>query len=645
MGQRQKPEQSEAATAVQLLTLRGEISDLALTEGRLNLQAQQLQKQLAGYDDLARQARESGIEQLARQALEYKADAQAELDDLQEQLARLVAQKAALTEQQHTAQQRLNALRASLLEASDTSWKQTTAPLEKLRPRQRRPRTPLVILFSGLIALILVGSFVGALRLSSLNLSLLANAPSSPQGATGPAEGPPFFTPAKTAPTNQGCLTTIRLFCYTPEDIQQAFHLTTLYKQGFDGRGQTIVIIGAGETTTLGSDLHQFDLAWGLPDPPQFSIVYPDGLPGANPCSGIQDGAQQEKNTQDVEWAHAIAPGANITLVIGANAGASATPQQACGLAALPGEIAYTLKHHLGNILVISNSVSELGTLAETPAQHSADQQFFTTTGHQLLQQAVNDHVTVLADAGDAGSTNPNDSSALDSYWPTPNVAWPASDPDVLAVGGTSLTLGNANDDDAYINETAWNVPQGGATGGGLSTFFPEPDYQHSVQDQSIFQGQRGIPDAALPANSLLIYQSFEHGALEKANPEWKPWDLAFGASVATPCWAGLIAIADQMYGAPLGFIQPALYSLQGEGMRDITSGTNAFANVPGYQAQKGYDLVTGWGTPIADEFIPALLQATDALAANCGASARPLRPANPTCPSITKGERGSPLL
>jgi len=632
MSQRQGPQQSEAAATLELLTLRGEISDLAVTEGRLNLQAQQLQSQLASYNELARQARESGIEHLASQALEHKAAAQAELAGIQERLARLVAQKATLTEQQQAAQQRLNAMRASILEESDSSLKQATAPVEKLQARRRGSRKPLMLLFSGLVILMLVGSLVRALHLSALDLSLLANTPSGPQAHAGPGEAPPFFTPAKTAPTNQGCLTTIRLFCYTPEDIQQAFHLTALYKQGFDGRGQTIVVIGAGETNTLAYDLHQFDLAWGLPDPPQFSILYPDGPPVADPCSGIQDSAQQEKNTQDVEWAHAIAPGANIMLMLGGASAASVNPQETCGQAALPGEIAYALKYHLGNILLISDSASELGTLGQTPDQHTAEQQFFTTTGHQALQQAANEHVTVLAGAGDGGSTNSNDLSTLDNYWPTPNVAWPASDPNVLAVGGTSLTLGNANDDDAYISESAWNVPQGGATGGGLSALFPEPDYQHSVQDQSIFQGQRGIPDVAFAANSLLIYQSFQQGALEKANPEWKSWDLAYGASVAAPCWAGLIAIADQMYGAPLGHIQPALYSLQGAGMHDITTGDNAFANVPGYQAQKGYDLVTGWGTPIADQFIPALLQATNDLTTNCGAAEQPIRHAVPSC-------------
>jgi hypothetical protein len=73
-----------------------------------------------------------------------------------------------------------------------------------------------------------------------------------------------------------------------------------------------------------------------------------------------------------------------------------------------------------------------------------------------------------------------------------------------------------------------------------------------------------------------------------------------------------LVALANQVRGQPLGLIQPALYALQGKGMHDITTGTNSFDGVMGYQAQQGFDLASGWGTPIADQFIPDLVQAAE---------------------------------
>src|SRR5579871_6155444 len=92
----------------------------------------------------------------------------------------------------------------------------------------------------------------------------------------------------------------------------------------------------------------------------------------------------------------------------------------------------------------------------------------------------------------------------------------------------------------------------------------------------------------------------------------WKHWDITGGTSIATPCWAGLIAIANQMRGKPVGFIQPALYRLRGKGMHDITSGNNSYGGVTGYSAQPGYDLASGWGTPIANQFVPDLIEALD---------------------------------
>lgn len=159
-----------------------------------------------------------------------------------------------------------------------------------------------------------------------------------------------------------------------------------------------------------------------------------------------------------------------------------------------------------------------------------------------------------------------------------------------------------------YGDEVVWNETNDAATGGGLSQVFAEPDYQQTAPDQALFQGMRGIPDVAFPAEDAVMYESFEPGYLRYANSAWSHWDLAGGTILSAPCWAGLIAIADQMRGSPLGLVQPILYHLRGQGFHDILFGDNSFGGVQGYATQPGYDLASGWGTPIADQLLPALL-------------------------------------
>lgn len=435
------------------------------------------------------------------------------------------------------------------------------------------------------------------------------------------------FTPAGTAPTSKACEDALAIPCYSPQQIQEAFGLTSLYKQGITGAGQTIVIIGAGNTTTLESDLKAFDKAWGLPDPPSFRILQPFGPPAPYTCHGGFDGLQIE-NTLDVEWAHAIAPGANIVLVIGANNERKHQPppnENKCGLDYLEDDVAYALDQHLGNIISISYGGSELGGDRDTAQDKQYEQQEFDA-GHAVFKRAAQEHVTVLASSGDSGATNGKDMNNPNLFWNTPNVSWPASDPYVLAVGGTTLTV--QDETGTYGSERVWNDGRGGgATGGGLSVLYGEPDYQEKLQDQSLFKGRRGLPDVSFPAESnYLIYLSGLSlpGDLGQVNSKWNGWSLIGGTSASAPCWAGLIALANQMAGQPLGFIQPALYSLQGQAMHDITTGDNNFEipvefgpggsvkkyeTVQGYPAQPGYDLVTGWGTPIADQLLPTLIE------------------------------------
>jgi subtilase family serine protease/exonuclease VII small subunit len=574
----------------------------------LERQQAQLQRQIAGYEWQMQLARQGDQEHLARQAWEQRQRLYPYLLSVRQQIEQLRRQRASLAGPEAPGDTPSGAESQAALPAG--GWMGTQQP-----PPKRRRRT-LALTLAGLAVIVVLAPL--ALLLTRqvpapvTQKKAAASSTSAPTATPTLAPQQPFYTPNGTAPTSRDCQSTVGHFCYSPEQLQEAYRLNTLYRAGYDGSGQTIVILGAGNTTTLENDLHQFDLAWGLPDP-HFTILHPFGPPVPYTCPDGQDDLEGE-NTLDVEWSHAIAPGANITLVIGSN-DSGGPARFNCGFVGLIDTFAYALNHRLGNIISMSYGGSELGGVGESASEKQQDQAFFDSA-HQFFKQAAAEGVTVLASSGDSGATNGNGANAS-SVWNTPNVSWPASDPYVLAVGGTQLTLQDAVGD--YGSEVVWNS-DGGATGGGLSILYDEPAYQLTSQNQKLFGGKRGIPDVSFPAAiSYALYGSFEQGELARLQPKWANWHIIGGTSASAPCWAGLIAIANQMRGGPVGFIQPALYSLIGQGMHDITRGNNTLDGVQGYSAGPGYDLVTGWGTPIADQFIPALVQEINRMETGCG--------------------------
>jgi subtilase family serine protease len=175
----------------------------------------------------------------------------------------------------------------------------------------------------------------------------------------------------------------------------------------------------------------------------------------------------------------------------------------------------------------------------------------------------------------------------------------------VLAAGGTSLTANPVTG--AYTSETAWNTADG-ASGGGFSHLFSRPAYQDGVPGIS---ATRGVPDVAADASSGRG-MAF---AFSEPGDGYELIGLA-GTSAAAPFWAGLIALADQEAGHPLGFVNSAIYRiargpLYHQAFHDITTGNNTVvlngATITGYPAGPGWDPVTGWGTPDAQVLIPLL--------------------------------------
>jgi subtilase family serine protease len=411
-------------------------------------------------------------------------------------------------------------------------------------------------------------------------------------------------------PTTAFCERHYRIACYLPGQIQRAYNLPGLYKKGITGRGQTIVIVDSYGSPTVGHDLAVFDKAAHLAAPPSLKIIQPAGKVAPYRPDGNREGWAGETEL-DVEYAHAIAPGANILLVetpTAENEGASGFPQ-------IVRAEKFVIDHHLGS--VISQSFS-------------ATEQTFATAKQLLgLRGAYIDAaargVTVLAASGDSGVADVKYDGS--TYYLRPVTSWPDSDPLVTGVGGTQLNLNAAGErigptrvwNDTYnqaANEFIYgaSAPNPLAGGGGRSVIFGRPGYQAGVR--KAVGSSRGVPDISMSSacnGAADMYQSFQ------GQPAG--WYPTCGTSEATPEFAGIIALADQFAGHSLGLINPALYRMslgRAAGIVDVVRGSTTVSfpqggrlhTVQGFRAAAGYDLASGVGTVNALLFVPELATA-----------------------------------
>ncbi|HEX9036925.1 MAG TPA: S53 family peptidase [Ktedonobacterales bacterium] len=411
--------------------------------------------------------------------------------------------------------------------------------------------------------------------------------------------GPLVSHVASQPPTSQDCRNFSGGYvqgCYGPADLAAQYDFNPLYAQGITGQGQTIVIFDSFGSPTIQQDLATFDQAWNLPDPPSFTIYNPEGAVTFNytklpsPVDFHNKNVNTElgwafETTLDVEWAHAMAPGASIALV-------TVPVSETVGVQGLQNLITaqqWVLEHHIGTIW--SNS-------------YGAPEPTFPGSGalsnlNAWYTQAAEEGVSNFFASGDYGATGPN--KQFDIY-PFANVDYPASSPAVIATGGTEIQTPPLSIS-AYQAETAWTY-----AGGGYSAVFPEPGYQSGagIADAPT---TRGVPDVSYNSScvsAVLIYESFyPHFA-----PGWLP---ICGTSAATPQWAAIDALANQADG-PLGFLAPRLYqvyrsSAYASAFHDVTTGNNSFAGVTGFAAGPGWDAATGLGTPDVAGLVAALKQ------------------------------------
>lgn len=388
-------------------------------------------------------------------------------------------------------------------------------------------------------------------------------------------------------PSSDECRTTYQVTCYSPAQLRAAYDVDPLLDGGTTGAGTTIAIVDSFGSPTIEHDLAVFDATWGLPDPPSIRTITPAGpLPPFDPSDSDMAGWAFE-TTLDVEYAHVMAPQADILVV--------ATPvSETEGVAGFPQIVAaenYVIDHGLAD--VISQS---LGAAEQT---FPSAQRLRSLRG--AFVNAAKHGVTVVASAGDSGATDyQNDQQTLFSY---PVDSWPSTDPLVTSVGGTQLHLDATGARTA--SDAVWNDGYG-AGGGGLSTVFSRPAYQDGVR--GVVGTSRGTPDVSLSAavdGGVIVYSSYD--------PDDTGWSVVGGTSEAAPLFAGLVALATQQAGHRLGAINAALYRLAQRsdgGIVDVTTGDNSYGDVTGYDAVPGYDLATGLGTVDAAQLVPALAAA-----------------------------------
>ncbi len=394
-------------------------------------------------------------------------------------------------------------------------------------------------------------------------------------------------------PDTAYCLANFGIHCYQPAQFQKAYDLAPLLGKSIDGHGRTIGIVDSFGSPTIQNDLHVFDQTFGLPDPPSLTILQPAGpVPAFDPTNSDMAGWATE-TTLDVEWSHVMAPGAKIVL-------AETPVSETEGVQGFPEIVKaenYLINHNLVDVISQSFGATE-ETFPNAQAILNLRDSFINAHDH---------NVTVLGASGDFGATD----ALLDTSccYASRVDSWPSTDPLVTSVGGTMLDL------DATGNRLApdvvWNDGYG-ASGGGLSTVFDRPSFQNQVA--RLTGNHRGTPDISMSAavdGAVVFYYSFLPGHVG--------YHLVGGTSEATPLFAGIVALADQVAGHRLGLLNHRLYRLsRGEhsGIVDITGGNNSFTftdsqgnseTVTGFSAGAGYDLASGLGTIDAAKFVPAL--------------------------------------
>jgi subtilase family serine protease len=396
---------------------------------------------------------------------------------------------------------------------------------------------------------------------------------------------------------------------YTPAQVKGAYGLSG---SALNGSGQTVAIIDAYAAPTIAQDANQWSANRGLPQftANQFSQVVAPGT-YHHPERGLKQDPQgwYGEETLDVEAVHGMAPAAKIVYV-----GAPNNFQD------LDAALNYVVDNRVARI--VTNSYGFPTELL--PAGYILPQE-------DTILQGVVEGIGIYFSSGDN-----SDESLVEGY---ATADWPASSPFVTAVGGTTLAVGASNN---YLFETGWGTttsswtgtawspaPPGSwlyGAGGGVSRLFAEPSYQQGVIPSSVFSAQgrtgRAVPDVAALADPNAGYVIGETQTFPDGSVKYSEYRIG-GTSLASPIFAGIMALADQASGFAHGFANPLFYQNAGA-FTDVTSPASTVAVVRtnfnnsvdatdglSYRLRTanqtlslattpGYDDVTGLGTPTA---------------------------------------------
>jgi subtilase family serine protease len=459
-----------------------------------------------------------------------------------------------------------------------------------------------------------------------------------------------------------------QIFCYPPSFIKAAYDFPPTSGPGaLTGRGQTIVIVDAFGSPTLQSDVNTFDSSFGLPAitvqvlcGPTWTGGQSDKCPQDVPGSGLDNLCGEQgwafETTLDVDMAHAMAPGAKIVLAV-----ANSCEDQDLAAA----ELAVVSQPRFGGS-IMSQSFGEPDYMAGCSNVCTQPNATIVNAFNRAYEIANLNHWTILASSGDDGANTDYSQSGYSDATLTPS--FPSTNPLVLAAGATQGNpyFGQYNGDPGalingcpantrcdtglvvisggrtgcgtgttllpstcvpigYGGESTWNefnfFGPGTSSGGGVSTIYAKPYYQFGEPNSvttllgaTVKTDGRTTPDVSFngAANGgVLIYDGFVSVWTGVAADN--SFYIMSGTSVASPSWAGIIALLDQAHGGSVGFVNAAIYALgnsreYNSAFHDITQGNNSDTagtlGVDGFTAGPGYDLTTGWGSPNVSNFI-----------------------------------------
>ena len=380
---------------------------------------------------------------------------------------------------------------------------------------------------------------------------------------------------------------------FTSDQIAAAYGLSGLYQSGDEGAGQTVAILELEPYDP--NDIAAFDQCYGASTVPTNVTI--DG--------GAGSGAGAGEAALDIENVIGLAPRAKIDVFEGPNSGNG------------PFDVMNAIISQRAAQVVTTSwgQCEELEGIGQASSENT------------LFEEAAAQGMTIVSASGDDGS---------EDCFPTPptlQVDDPASQPFVTGVGGTTLTVNPTTG--ARQGESVWNDgPSIGASGGGISSFWPMPSYQKDAPESlHVINGNssgercsapsgdcREVPDVSADGDPNTGYVIYWNGSNSAVPPAIVGWQVVGGTSAAAPAWAALIALTNASAGCagtPVGFANPALYHAGGTAyssdFNDVTSGNNDMTGAFGlYPAGSGYDMATGLGSPNGTVLAQALC--TDAI-------------------------------